>query len=164
MKAAFIRELGYCRDTATIGEVIATLHQLYDATADTALFQNAALLALANLKHEKATALFRDLLLQDPPAFEDEFEYNELLSVYNDSLKLAAGLYPDLMNLAMIEEYKEPVRRLLVDLLDSNYIQPDLYESYVGNIYFDAKLAFKKAAERQRPGCACRRKRYRRRR
>lgn len=144
VKAAFITELGYCRDTTIIEEVIGTLHKLYDATADTALFQNAALGALANLKHEKATALFRDLLLQDPPAFEDQFEYSELLGIYNDSLKLAAGLYPDLMNLAMIEEYKEPVRRLLVDLVDSNYIQPELYESYVGNIYFDAKMALKK--------------------
>ena len=144
VKAAFITELGYCRDSTIAGELIATLRSLYNATADTALFQNAALTALANLKRAEATAVFRDLLLQDPPAFEDQFEYNDLLSVYSDSLKLAVGLYPDLMNLAMIEEYKEPVRRLLVDLLDSNYVQPELYESYVGNIYFDAKLALKK--------------------
>lgn len=144
VKAAFIAELGYCRDTAIRDEVIAALQDIYNATADTALFQNAALAALGKLEDRKATKLFRDLVLQDPPAFEDEYEYNDLFRVYSDSLKLAADLYPDLMNLTMIEEYKEPVYRLLVDLLDSNYIRPGLYERYVGNIYFDAKQAFKK--------------------
>jgi uncharacterized protein YbaP (TraB family) len=144
VKTAFIAELGYCRDTAIRDEVTEILHDIYNATADTALFQNAALNALSMLEYGKATILFRDLLLQDPPAFEDQFEYYDLFRVYQDSLKLATQLYPELLNLTMIEEYKQPVRSLLVDLLDSNYVRPDLYESYVGNIYFDAKLAFKK--------------------
>lgn len=144
LKANLIAKLGFCNDTAIAAGVTGFLKDLYEATADTAVFQNEALAALANLKQEKATLLFRDLVLQDPPAFEDTEEYSDFLSVYNDSLKLAALLYPGLMNLSMIEAYKDPVRRLLSDLLDSNYVSAGVYEDYVGNIYFDAKLALKK--------------------
>lgn len=144
LKTALITKLGYNRDTAVAGEVVADLQDIYTATADTAMFQNAALNALAELKTPQATAVFRELLVQDPPAFDDADEYSSLLSIYTDTLKLAAGLYPELMNLSMIEAYKEPVRRLLVDLLDSNYIHPDAYENYVSNIYFDARQEAKK--------------------
>ncbi len=144
LKTNLIAKLGYCRDTAIAGQVTTLLQDIYDATADTALFQNEVLSALANLKQEKATLLFRELLLQDPPVFEAPEEYDDFLSVYNDSLKLAALLFPELMNLTQIEEYKEPVRRLLVDLVDSGFVTPEAYENYVGNIYFDAKQALKK--------------------
>lgn len=144
LKNKFITGLGYVRDSSITADVAAALKNIYIAAGDTALFQNSALLSLSRLHTASATAIFKALLIQDPPAFEDRYEYASLLRAYNDSLKLAAALYPELMTLTMIEDFKQPVRELLAALVDSGYIKPGVYEDYTGNIYFDAKLALKK--------------------
>lgn len=144
LKNKFIIELGYIKDSSITAEVAAALKNIYIAAGDTAMFQNSALLSLSRLHSAPSTAIFKTLLIQDPPAFEDRYEYTSLLGAYNDSLKLAAELFPELLTLTMIEDFKQPVRELLATLVDSGYIKPGVYEDYTGNIYFDAKLALKK--------------------
>ena len=143
-KAKFINELGFISDSTVTDALTAKLKQMYLDAGDTALFQNVILKALTRIGRPAATALFKELILQDPPAFESSSEYIDLFSVYGDSLKLATALFPELLNLTAIEDFKSPVRQLLMALADSNYVQPSLYEDFVGNIYFDAKIAAKK--------------------
>jgi uncharacterized protein YbaP (TraB family) len=144
IKTKFIDELGFINDSTVSNDVIQNLKQIYIDAGDTTIFQNSALKALSRLHTAKATEIFKELVLQDPPAFEESYEYTGLFSAYEDSLKLATGLYPEILNLTTIEDFKTPVRSLLAMLLDSNYLKPELYEDYVGNIYFDAKIALKK--------------------
>jgi hypothetical protein len=101
-------------------------------------------MALTQLKTPKSTLLFKDIILQDPPAFDETDGYYDLFSNFGDSLELGAMLYPEILNLSNIEDYKRPIRSLLVTLIDSNKLEPSLYEDYLGNIYFDAKIAMKK--------------------
>jgi uncharacterized protein YbaP (TraB family) len=143
-KAKFINELGYITDSTVTDALTARLKQMYLDAGDTTLFQNSILKSLARMGRPAATALFKELILQDPPAFESKSEYIDLFSVYTDSLKLATALFPELLNLTAIEDFKSPVRQLLAALADSNYIAPALYEDFVGNIYFDAKITAKK--------------------
>lgn len=144
IKTKFIDELGFIKDSTVVNDVIQNLKQIYIDAGDTTIFQNSALKSLSRLHTAKATEIFKELVLQDPPAFEESYEYTGLFSSYEDSLKLAADLYPEILNLTTIEDFKTPVRSLLATLLDSNYLKPELYEDYVGNIYFDAKIALKK--------------------
>lgn len=143
-KTRLIAEMGSVTDSVIKDTITRQLKQLYLASGDTTLFQNSVLKALAMQGTPQATALFKELILQDPPAFDESYEYAGLFSTYNDSLKLAAKLYPEVMNLTAAEDFKAPVRELLAALIDSSYIQPALYDDFAGNIYFDAKIALKK--------------------
>lgn len=144
LKSKLIAELGYINDSAVVKDVTGMLQDIYKSSGDTALFQNSVFSALARLRTREAASTFKELILLDPPVFEERYEYAQLLQPFADSLPLAKELYPDIMNLATIEDYKDPVRKLLAKLVDSNYIKSDAYESYVGNIYFDAKIMLKK--------------------
>lgn len=144
LKNKFIAELGFIRDSTVVNDVAATLRKLYLDAGDTTLFQNSILRALARLRTPSATSVLKELVLQDPPAFDEQYAYGELFSDYYDSLRLAAPLYPELLNLSTIEDFKDPVRDLLAASVDSGYIKPDVYEDNIGNIYFDAKIALKK--------------------
>ena len=64
-----------------------------------------------------------------------------------DSMQLAKKMFPDLLQLTSIPEYKFPVLYLLKSLLDSGFIQSKEYEEYFSKLYFDAKIAMKKATE-----------------
>ncbi len=143
-KTALIAELGYIDDTTVADEIAQQLKVLYQGSGDTVLFTNSILKSLSRIMGGEATIIFKNLILQDPPAFEERQEYFSLFSRYSDSLKHAAALYPELLNLATIQEFKEPVRALLQALIDSNLLQPGIYEDYVGNIFFDAKVSLKK--------------------
>ncbi len=142
-KAKLINELGYIKDT-TKPIVVNELKKLYTKTSDTSLFQNKVITALAQHTTTDAYQLLKDLMLQDPPVFDNDYEYSSLFADMKDSLALAATLYPDLLQLATLDDYKEPVRSLLVTLVDSGYVKTPQYENYFSKIYFDAKIELKK--------------------
>ena len=62
----------------------------------------------------------------------------------DDSLKLARSLFPEILQLTNIPEYKEPVNDLLINLLDSGLISSGDYSSYFDEIFFDARLEMKR--------------------
>ena len=142
-KTKFIAELGYIKDS-TKPVVVNYLQQLYKQTADTSMFQNEVIEALARHKTTKAAAAFKELMLQDPPVFENSYSCNNLFNHFQDSLLLAVTLFPDILQLTTLEDYKAPIISLLATLVDSGYIKASQYESWFNKIYFDAKTALKK--------------------
>jgi hypothetical protein len=142
-KSKLILELGYIYDTVK-PVIVDYLKQLYEQTADTSIFQNQVFKALAQHKTKKATDLFKEMILIDPPVFDDNYGYDDIFNSLRDSLQLAATLYPDILQLTTLEDYKQPVISLLTTLVDSGFIQPKQYESYFSKIFFDAKIALKK--------------------
>jgi hypothetical protein len=62
----------------------------------------------------------------------------------DDSLLLAKELFPDLLQLSTLSDYKDNVLSLLATLVDSNYIKADDYNEYFTKIYFDAKVELKR--------------------
>ncbi len=143
LKTKFIKELGFIQDT-TKPKVVTTLKNIYEKTADTSLFQNEVVSALARHKTKNATLLLKELLLQDPPIFDDSYSYNTLFKLIEDSLLLAKSLFPELLQLTSLDDYKQPVLSLLVTLVDSNLLKSSDYENYFAKIYFDAKIEMKK--------------------
>jgi hypothetical protein len=57
---------------------------------------------------------------------------------------LAKSLFPELLQLSTLSDYKDHVLSLLVTLVDSNLVKAADYESYFAKIYFDAKVELKK--------------------
>jgi uncharacterized protein YbaP (TraB family) len=143
-KTKLINELGYIDDSATIRQVVAGLKDIYERAGDTSAFQNAVFKALSRQKTLPAYELLRTLLIQDPPIFDNGSDYNFLFQNMRDSLGLAKSLFPDLLQMATVEDYKSNIQSLLATLVDSGYLKSPDYESYFSQLYFDARLQWKK--------------------
>ncbi|MBV9963516.1 MAG: TraB/GumN family protein, partial [Parafilimonas sp.] len=144
MKQKFISELGYIDDSCCVNKVVQTLNDIYKKTADTAYFQNEVFWALQNLGTKESYASLKNLLLQEPPLFNNYDDYTNFFENFQDSLQLTRSLFPGILQLTTIEDYKEPVIDLLAILLDSGYIEAKDYKEYFSKIYFDAKIEMKK--------------------
>jgi hypothetical protein len=142
-KTKLIAELGFIKDSS-MPVVVNHLKNLYQQTADTSMFQNEIMEALARHKTKASFELFKELILQDPPVYDNSYSYISLIEQLNDSLKLAASLYPELLQLTTLDDYKEPVNALLVSLVDSGYVQGKDFKDYFNKLYFDAKILLKK--------------------
>lgn len=144
LKAKLIEELGYIDDSTSIDKVVNTLNNIYIKTADTSYFQNEVVNALARLKTKKSYALLKNFLVQDPPVFDDAAAYNSFFEFFEDSLPLTKTLFPDILQLVTIQDYKAPVTNLLRTMVDSGFVAAADYEDYYNKLYFDAKIEWKK--------------------
>ena len=143
-KTKLINELGYIDDSVAIPSVVAGLRDIYAAAGDTSTLQNAVFKALAHHKTTGAYRLLGQLMTQDPPVFDNASDYNYLFRDIGDSLPLARLLFPGLLQLASVDDYKSNIQSLLADLVDSGYLHAPDYEGYFSQIYFDAKIQWKK--------------------
>jgi hypothetical protein len=141
-KVKLISELGYIKDTSN-PVIVSLLKKIFENTADTGVFQNEVFKALARHKTKNACGLFKELILQDPPVFSDNYDYSSMFRNLGDSLLLARGLFPELLQLSTLTNYKDHVLSLLVKLADSNLVKGADYENYFTKIYFDAKVELK---------------------
>lgn len=142
-KTKLIAELGYIKDT-TNPVIVSNLKKIYEQVGDTTVFQNEVLMALGRHKTADSYKLFKELVLQDPPMFNSKYEYTSLFSNLDDSLKLTRSLYPDLLQLSSVDDYKEKVLSMLATLVDSGMIRGDDYADYFSKIYFEARIELKK--------------------
>lgn len=146
LKSGFIQELGFIDDSTVVDDVVGYLKQLYETTADTSSFQNPVILSLARLKTKQSYALLKELLLQDPPVFDD-YGYDDIFEAM-DSLALTKSLFPEILQLSSLDDYKQPINNLLSTMVDSGYIKAADYNAYYSKLYFDAKIELKKQQNR----------------
>ncbi|HXS59171.1 MAG TPA: TraB/GumN family protein [Hanamia sp.] len=144
IKANAIRELGYITGKGSEGSVAKSLKEIYENTADTAIFQNAVIRALAKNKTKESYDLLKEFITTDPPLFENSYDYSSFFADIDDSLLLAKKLFPSMLHLLSIDDYKDEVMSLLVALVDSNLLSGKDYKDFYTSIYFDAKIALKK--------------------
>ena len=147
-KSKLIAEFGFVKDTVT-KEIPAYLKKIYEQTADTSLFQNEVVMALARLKTEGSFETLKEMLVSDPPIFENDHDYNAFFDHLGDSLRLSKILFPQLLQLLTLTDYKEHITDLVVSLVDSGYLKAADYENYLSGIYVDAKVAWKKQQARE---------------
>jgi hypothetical protein len=57
---------------------------------------------------------------------------------------LARTLFPDLLQLSTVDDYKDNILSLLSTLVDSGYLKGTDYDSHFPQLYFDAKIQWKK--------------------
>lgn len=143
-KGKLIAELGYIREPSSSSTIVKSLKEIYEKTADTSSFQNEVFKALAKHRSKESYALLKELMLQDPPVFESNYDYSGFFRDMEDSLKLTRTLYPEIMELSGIDDYKQSINSMLLQLIDSGLIKGKDYEAYFNKIYFDARIALKK--------------------
>lgn len=143
VKSRLIAELGYIKDS-TSDILVQDLKNIYEQTADTSLFQNEVIKSLVRLKTKSSYHLLKEILLKDPPVFENKYEYSNIFENLDDSLSLTANLFPELLRLTSLDDYKEDIIDLFATLVDSGFVKPKIYKNYFPNIYIDAKVALKK--------------------
>lgn len=146
-KVKLIAELGYIKDSIP-DYIPGFLNTIYHNTADTSLFQNEAVLALSKLKTKTAYAFLKKIMMEDPPIFDQNESYRTLFNNLNDSLALSAGFFPEILQLTTLQDYKEYVTGLLLNMIDSGMLRKKDYEKYFPSIYIDAKVALRKQQTR----------------
>jgi hypothetical protein len=143
-KAKFITELGYIKEASANEKLVRYLQELYDRTIDTSYFQNRVLTALATLQTKESFSLLKKLLVQDPPIFDDSYEYTRIFNQFTDTLLLAKTLFPEILQLASLEDYRPFVNGLLKTMVDSGKLKAADYDGYFSKLFFDAKIELKK--------------------
>jgi uncharacterized protein YbaP (TraB family) len=165
LKKYFIESLGRIKDPT----ITPYLQKMYWKVKDTADWQSAILNALLNQRTNAAFLAFKDLVLQEPPIMDDDISYNRgfrLPSVYADyatiaktskksqyfgrwaplfdTLLLTKVIFPDILQLMNIDDYRNDIMNLLVTMVDSGYLKAADYETSYPKIYLEAKQLLKK--------------------
>jgi uncharacterized protein YbaP (TraB family) len=125
-------------------ELAEATQQQYKLAGDTVMFQYELIRALADQQTKPAYRILRQILVEDPPVFENRYDYNELFNKLADSLPVAATLFPDILHLYGNNDWKMHLAKLLVTCADSGYIKPKQYSRYQEAILLDALTAWKK--------------------
>src|SRR5690606_33276088 len=102
-KATLIAEYGYITDTVT-HQMVDDLKNIYQQTADTFLFQNEVIKSLAKLRNEYAYKTLKKIILQDPPIFQYNEDYNTIFNQFQDTLALSSRFFPDLLKLTTLSD------------------------------------------------------------
>ncbi len=146
IKSSLINELGFINDHS--GSVVTALENLYLAVKDTIMFQNEVIKALARQKTSESFRVLKEFMVDDPPIFENAYEYHSLFRNFSDSLKLSEKLYPDLLKLLPLTEYKSHVFDLLATLQDSGFVMQKKYQEFLPQILLEARVSIKKLRHR----------------
>lgn len=120
------------------------LEKQYYAAGDTSQYQFAILKALGDMKRADATAMFKKLITNEPPLSDDMDDVYELFYPYYDTLQLTKLLYPDMLDLVIIPEYKHEVYTMLGELIDSGLIKSNVYRDKKRLILSEAKLELRR--------------------
>lgn len=138
-KAELIKELWNIKTDENINY----LNKIFYKAGDTSKFQLAVLKSLLNIENKKAYDTFKELVLDETPLGKT-YEINSLFWSMDDSLELAASLYPDLFGLFLLEEYREKMVGVLATLVDSSVIDINSYKSFVSTLKIEAKNELKR--------------------
>lgn len=140
------------------------LKELYYALGDTVQLVYPVLEGLLQHRTSYAYGVFRSIVANEPPVLDfssgDYFsppsyysiaeagEYKvtdgRFLDELSDSLALTKNILPDLLPLLNLDDYKQPVMKLLGEMADSNLVKPADYENYFSKFLLEARQELKK--------------------
>ena len=111
---------------------------------DSVQFQLPILRAIAHQKNKKSTKAFAQLIVDETPLTEYSQAIEEMFYPFGDSLEVAGDLYPEILLLTALPEYKEPVYSLLAALKDSNEIKSRDYKKHLKKMAWEANNEVKR--------------------
>ena len=139
-KQQIFREISYLDSD----EVAKYLSELYVTHEDSTTLHLKILKALANTETSLSYKLLKKHLLENTPLTDDKWELNSLFYALNDSLELAATLFPDLLELNRYPEYEVKMYDLLVELIDSAAVDKTIHKEYMKEILLRANNELKR--------------------
>ncbi|MES2618829.1 MAG: TraB/GumN family protein [Bacteroidota bacterium] len=142
LKTSLIARLGYI-DSAD-AEIVPYLQKLYTKAGDTAYLQIEILQALANQKTTLAFKTIKPILAFDIPISDSKYDMENLLYVFNDSLKLTKSILPELIELTTINEYRLPAYNLISQMKDSGIVTVNDYLTIHNRLVTEARIEYKR--------------------
>lgn len=120
------------------------LKEQYYKSVDSADTQFGILKALVRLRTQESYDMFAELLLDEPPFDKNAWTHGNLFWDMNDTLELAATLFPDLLELADFNDYRPYVYELLADLIEADLIKTKHFKKRYSTFLRFAKVELKK--------------------
>lgn len=169
LKKYFIESLGPLKDSS----VTPYLQKLYWKVKDTADWQTAILNALLSQRTKASFLAFKELVLEEPPILDEDVSYTrgfrvpvtvDVATIQNagkknsyygrwsplyDTLSLTKVIFPDILQLMNIDDYRNDMMNLLETMVDSGYVQAADYETWFPKIYLEAKQMLKKQVAKE---------------
>jgi uncharacterized protein YbaP (TraB family) len=149
-KARLIHAIGRITDSCCSfrDSMVSCLRQLYIVSADTPAIQNAILLSLSRIRTRDSYILLMNCLVEKPPIFDNATELRELFRHMGEDSTLGRLMFPGILQLASIEDFKLPVNNLLFALVDTGGLKKEDYSDHYTSLLFDAQLLLKKQQSR----------------
>ena len=122
------------------------------AHSDSMEYQEALLTVLLRMKKPQAWKAYRTLVLEEPTIAIDT--WNASCWILLDSVKLAVPLLSDLKQLLAIDEYREPIYRLMAQAIDSGWYKADDYAMLLPQILLEARNELKRLNANNETGYA----------
>ncbi|MFH0865411.1 MAG: hypothetical protein V1904_04420 [Bacteroidota bacterium] len=139
-KSSIIKTLGYLKSK----EITSFLKKMYLTYTDSVSIQFAILDAIAMQQNEQAIECILELLNNNVIVSSTIYDITQLFDYFDDSLKLARSLFPDILKFAKYEEYRKPVYNLLSDLIEQGFLNKKGYISFKNEIIRDARYDLNK--------------------
>jgi hypothetical protein len=163
VKQKFIQKLS---DIPT-EEAAAYLKDIYYNSSDTLDLQYTVLVTLLKMKNTASYNVFKDIMVNEPPVLDIEspgsnygykrgnrgasgYDYDngyrgsDFLGFLSDSVQLTRNIFKELLPLISINDYEEPITRLLTTMIDSNLVSAKDYEVYLPKFLIEARQLLKK--------------------
>jgi len=161
-------------DDITTREATDYLKSLYYAAGDTIELQYSILEMLLQQKTNYSYTVFRDIITNEPPVLNVgnshkwsgssplipnvassrsiDIDNNSFLDELYDSLKLTRTIFPDLLPLVNLDDYKYTIMQLTAKMADKKLVTAKDYEIYFSKFLLEAKQELKKQsiAEKRR--------------
>ncbi|MBL7812511.1 MAG: TraB/GumN family protein [Bacteroidetes bacterium] len=125
-------------------DVLPYLKKQFYKAGDTAELQIQLLNQISEIHTNEAGRIFTDLLLEETPLSNSEWETKGLLSNYMDTLKYAKTLFPKLFELLRYNEYRSQVLTLAAALLDSGWLNIAACEPYKNGLVMEFRDQWKR--------------------
>jgi uncharacterized protein YbaP (TraB family) len=130
-------------------EVADLLKRIYISVGDTVSFKNTVLRTLSYRATKPCLRLLKEFLMVDPPLSEttyssDQFSISDITGDLRGENVAAPILFPDLLTLAVLPDYKTELYALLANYVEGKYIKPKAYADEVKRILFDARIELKR--------------------
>ncbi len=125
-------------------KIIPIYKNLYAKYADSSYMQICILKGLGYLKTKNSYNAIYDLLKNQTPLTGDETQITNIFSPLYDSLELCKNYFPGLFSLSSFDEYKNPIKQLLTDLVVRKIVAATQYTTQLAVLISEANNELKR--------------------
>lgn len=105
---------------------------------DSVQFQIPLLEALVAQRTKSSSRLFAKELLEETPLGLTSRSVGNMFYPFKDSLKLSKEIYPDILMLSSLKEYREEIYEVLAKAMDSGVAKPRWYKKHLKQLAWEA--------------------------
>ena len=133
-RASILDKIGYLKHPDILRFMAKTMKEVGDSVQ----YQIPILEAIAAQRSKKSARMFVNMLTEETPLGGGGYSLTNMFYSYRDSLELSKEIYPEVLMLASLDEYKEKIYEILASMQDSGIAKPKMYKKYLKQIAWEA--------------------------